>query len=221
MEIDRDKAIKLVIIVIATIAALAVMNVAVQLIQTILPFLIVAGGVYAGYRWVLSDSAAPTADEVEQQARGLFSRFRRTKEAAETVVKVGTMMNDLQGKSAKPAAKAQTPMVVQAEVVKKEMQKAPVSTETEEVKNTVKLAAEEETENTETVVDPKASYKNELEVSEGDIEFKDKDVIISSKDLVQPDISRLEDKEKEVPKVTDDVLSQIEARRKRLQEGKQ
>ena len=101
MGIDRDKAIKLVIIAIGTLAALAVMSILVQLIQAVLPFLIVAAGVYVGYRWVLSGSAAPTADEVEEQTRGLFSRFRRTKQTIETTVKAGAVINDLQSQPAK------------------------------------------------------------------------------------------------------------------------
>ena len=41
MTIDREKALKLIIVTIATLAALAVMSTLVQLIQTVLPFLIV------------------------------------------------------------------------------------------------------------------------------------------------------------------------------------
>lgn len=208
MEIDRDKAIKLVIVVIATIAALALMNVAVQLITTILPFLIVAGGVYAGYRWVLSDTAAPTADEVEEQAKGLFARFRRTKEAAETVVKVGSMMNDLSGKSEAKEKKEKSD-VVQGQVVTKKAE-APIEVE-EETAEVVETAPP-------VAVTP--NTRDDEETQDGPVEFKDKDVLIDSKDFVQPDTSRLEEKEKEVPKVTDDVLSQIEERRRRLQQGR-
>ena len=53
----------------------------------------------------------------------------------------------------------------------------------------------------------------------GAIEFKDRDVVISSDDIIQPDISRLEEKEKEAPKVTNNVLAQIEERRRRLEAG--
>lgn len=217
MEIDRDKAIKLVIVVIATLAALAVMSTLVQLIQAVLPFLIVAAGVYAGYRWVLSDTAAPTADEVEEQARGLFSRFRKTKEAVETTVKVGTMLNDLQGKVTKQDDKPQKEeTVVQSEVVKKAEKAAPAPQA---------QAIEEVVEDTEEEVDDTAEKINEMKQSidsnpEGEIEFKDRDVVISKDDFVQPDTSRLEEKEKEVPKVTDNVLAQIEERRRRLQQGR-
>ena len=76
MEIDRNKAFKLVIVILGTLAALAVMSTMVQLIQTVLPFLIVGAGIYIGYRWALSDAEAPTADEVQEQARGWFDRFR-------------------------------------------------------------------------------------------------------------------------------------------------
>ena len=55
---------------------------------------------------------------------------------------------------------------------------------------------------------------------DGAIEFKDGDVVISADDVVKPDISRLEEKEKEVPKVTNNVLAQIEERRRRLESGK-
>lgn len=210
MEIDRDKAIKLVIVVIATIAALALMNVAVQLITTILPFLIVAGGVYAGYRWVLSDTAAPTADEVEEQAKGLFARFRRTKEAAETVVKVGSMMNDLSGKS-QTKEKKEKADVVQGQVLTQKAEAPVVEVEAEEPAEVV---------NSSPPVAVTPDTNEDEETRDGPVEFKDKDVLIDSKDFLQPDTSRLEEKEKEVPKVTDDVLSQIEERRRRLQQGR-
>lgn len=204
MDIDRDKAIKLIMITIATIVALVAMSVIVQLIQTILPFLIVAAGVFAGYRWVLSDTAAPTADEVEEQARGLFSRFRKTKSAVETTMKVGAVLNNLQGKS----DEKKVDDIVQGEVISKEETVEPIVEaqtadkidETEEVLNEIKQAVES---------DP-----------EGEIEFKDRDVVISQDDFAQPDTTRLEEKAKEVPKVTDDVLSQIEERRRRLEEGR-
>ena len=99
MDLDREKVLKLVIVALATLAALAVMSTLVQLIQTILPFLIVGAGIYAGYRWALSDAPAPTADEVEEQARGIFSRFRGAKQAVETSMKVGDALET----AAKPA----------------------------------------------------------------------------------------------------------------------
>ena len=212
MEIDRDKAIKLVIIAIATIAALAVMSVLVQLITTILPFLIVAAGVFAGYRWVLSDTAAPTADEVEEQARGVFSRFRKGKEAVETTMKVGSMLNNLGGRSTKKADD-----VVQGEVRTKPQTVKPV-VETPIQDEVIEVEEEEEEDETEAVL---KQIKQSIESDpEGQIEFKDNDVVISKDDFVQPDISRLEDKAKEVPKVTDNVLSQIEERRRRLEQGR-
>ena len=67
MELDRERVLKLVIVVLATLAALAVMSTLVQLVQTILPFLIVGAGIFAGYRWALSDAPAPSADEVESR----------------------------------------------------------------------------------------------------------------------------------------------------------
>jgi hypothetical protein len=201
MEIDRDKGIKLIIVAIATLAALAVTSTIVQLITTILPFLIVGAGVFAGYRWVLSDTAAPTADEVEEQARGLFSRFRKTKSAVETTMKVGAAFSNLQGKSDKKEKKKNDD-VVHGEVVKKAEPAAEAQTadETEEVLNDIKQSVESS--------------------PEGKIEFKDRDVVISEDDLVQADTSRLEEKEKEVPEVNDNVLSQIEERRRRLEQGR-
>lgn len=184
---NRDKVIKLVIIAIGTLAALAVMSILVQLIQAVLPFLIVAAGVYVGYRWVLSDSAAPTADDVEEQARGIFGRFRRTKQAVETTVKAGAVINDLQSKSEKKRRRRQ-----QADAV------------------IPGQAAKVQDENDAAEAQPKAA-------AEGKIEFEDHDVIISQDDLVQPDISRLEEKEKETPQVNNNVRAQIEERRRRLQ----
>lgn len=185
MGIDRDKAIKLVIIAIGTLAALAVMSILVQLIQAVLPFLIVAAGVYVGYRWVLSDSAAPTADEVEEQARGFFGRFRRTKQAVETTVKAGAVINELQSKPEKKRRRRQrADAVIPGQ------------------------AAKVQDENDAAEAQPKA---------EGKIEFEDRDVIISQDDLALPDISRLEEKEKETPQVNNSVRAQIEERRRRLQ----
>lgn len=215
MDIDRDKAIKLVIVVIATLAALAVMSTLVQLIQVVLPFLIVAAGVFVGYRWALSDSAAPTADEVEEQARGLFSRFRKTKDAVETTMKVGSVLNDLQGKSKKKEKKAET--VVQGEVVKKE-EKATPAPQADVVEAEAEATEEEADDTSEKINQLKQSVESN---PDGEIEFKDRDVVISKDDFVQPDTSRLEEKEKEVPKVTDNVLAQIEERRRRLQQGRE
>lgn len=208
MQLDRDKTIKLVIIVLATLAALAVMSTMVQLIQTILPFLIVGAGIYAGYRWVLSDAPAPTADEVEEQARGIFSRFRRSKKAVETTMKVSDALADLGEKAepkesrrrsrAKPAAEA-----------------AP--TEAKQVAETpLEAAPADEEKRAEKVSQLKQSLGGD---GKGAIEFKDRDVVISTDDIIQPDISRLEEKEKEEPKVTNNVLAQIEERRRRLDAG--
>ena len=189
MDINRDKAIKLAIVVIGTLAALAVMSTLVQLIQTVLPFLIVAAGIYIGYRWVLSDSAAPTADEVEEQARGIFSRFRKTRQAVETTMKVGETLNDLQPKKERRHRRRQKADAVVAGEASKAADKS----------------------------DAAADIKQKLESEpKGKIEFQDSDVIISKDDLVQPDISRLEEKEKEEPQVTNNVLAQIEERRRRL-----
>lgn len=213
MEIDRDKAIKLVIIVIATLAALAVMSTIIQLIQTILPFLIVAAGVYVGYRWVLSDTAAPTTGEVEEQARGLFSRFRKTKDAVEATMKVGSVLSDLGINSDKKEKKEKSDNVVQGEAVvveKKESKAKPVVEAEPE-------AVEEEDDKTEEAIE--AIKKSVASNPDGKVEFKDRDVVISKDDVLIPDTSRLEEKEKEVPKVTDNVLSQIEERRRRLQGG--
>ena len=54
---------------------------------------------------------------------------------------------------------------------------------------------------------------------QGAIEFKDGDVVINKDDVVQPDISRLEEKEKETPQVNNNVMAQIEERRRRLHGG--
>lgn len=217
MDIDRDKAIKLIIVAIATIAALAATSMLVQFIQAILPFAIVAGGVYVGYRWALDDSKAPTADEMEEQARGLFSRFRKTKEAVETTVKVGSALNNLGnlGNLGKTEEKEETSTtVVQGEATTVKRDTAPVE-EPEQAE-----VAEEEQDITTQKATKVAEMKKSIENNpEGKIKFKDKDVVISKDDVVQPDISRLEEKEKEVPKVTNDVLAQIEERRRRLQQG--
>lgn len=213
MEIDRDKAIKLVIVVIGTLAALAVMSTLVQLIQAVLPFIIVAAGVYVGYRWALDDSSAPTADEVEEQARGIFSRFRKTKEAVETTVKVGSMLNNLGGSDNKKESKKEKQSdVVQGEAVTVKAQPK-ATTPVEKPEATV---TEEKDDTTEKINEMKRTIESD---PDGQIEFKDRDVVISKDDFATPDISRLEEKEKEVPQVNDNVLSQIEERRRRLNGG--
>ena len=211
MDIDRDKLIKMVIVAIATLAALAVTSTLVQLIQTLLPFVIVAAGVYVGYRWVGTGTAAPTTDEVEEQARGLFSRFRKTKAAVETTMKVGEVLNGLTGSSDKKEDK-------KADVVEGKAHRRRTKSELSAKTQTVEEEVVEETIEKDNAA---AKIKQSLESNpEGDIEFKDGDVVISKDDLVQPDISRLEEKEKEVPQVNDNVLSQIEERRRRLQQGR-
>ena len=209
MDLDKQKVIKLVIVALATLAALAVMSTLVQLIQTILPFLIVGAGIYVGYRWALGDAPAPTADEVEEQARGIFSRFRRTKNAVETTMKVGDALGDLAGSSQqKSSRRRKANSVVEGE--------ASASAETAPAAEVPGEDDKQEEKREEKVSQLKQSLDSN---PEGAIEFQDRDVVISADDLVQPDTSRLEEKEKEVPKVTNNVLAQIEERRRRLQGG--
>ncbi len=226
MDFDKEKVVKLVIVLLATIAALAVMSILVQVIQTILPFLIVGAGIYAGYRWALSEAPAPTADEVEEQARGLFSRFRRTKKAVEATVKVGEALTDLGGapvqadekensrknekkhRRRRPLGTAAKNETAAAERAKAESAAEPQETELSDAE--VKAVQEEQ------VSQMKRGLKSN---SKGKIEFKDSDVVINTKDIEQPDFSRLEEKEKEEPQVTNNVLAQIEERRRRLQGG--
>lgn len=216
MELDKQKAIKLVIVILATLAALAVMSTLVQLIQTVLPFLIVGAGIYAGYRWALGDAPAPTADEMEEQARGIFSRFRRTKKAVETTVKVGEALGDIAAKPEKahrrrrkrsPVVAGEAKPVARADA--KSESKAPAPKATSE-------GPAKKAERKSKVEAVKGTLKSN---PAGAIEFKDRDVVISSDDVIQPDISRLEEKEKEEPEVTNNVLAQIEERRRRLQGG--
>ena len=226
MQLDKEKTVKLVIVLLATIAALAVMSVMVQVIQTILPFLIVGAGIYAGYRWALSEAPAPTADEVEEQARGLFSRFRRTKKAVEATVKAGEALADFGGEAA-PAQEMKPEMKPETKPEKKHRRRRPLGTVAKDP------AAKAESARTEPEIaelsddDIRAAQQEQVGQmkrslqgnSSGNYEFKDSDVVINAKDIEQPDISRLEEKEKETPQVTTDVLSQIEERRRRLQGG--
>ena len=208
MNIDREKALKLTIVALATLAALAVMSTLVQLIHTVLPFLIVGAGIYAGYRWALSDAPAPTADEVEEQARGIFSRFRRTKQAVETTMKVADVVETL---APEPQAKPQEeqPQPKERKHRRRGISRAPQQPEAQ--------AAAAGADNRAAKA---AQMKQSLDSNpQGAIEFKDSDVVISQADLVQPDLSRLQEKEQQAPKVTKDVLSQIEERRRRLDSG--
>ena len=204
MNLEKEKVLKLVIVVLATLAALAVMSTLVQLIQTILPFLIVGAGIYIGYRWALGDAPAPTADEVEQQARGIFSRFRRTKKAVETTMKVGEALDDLAGASeGQPKRRRRSRRAAKAEAAA-----------------TAEAAQAEEAGDADEGEEEASQMKESLKSNpKGAIEFSDRDVVISADDVVQPDISRLEEREKEVPKVTNNVLAQIEERRRRLEGG--
>ena len=209
MAVDKEKALKLVIVALATLAALAVMSTLVQLIHTVLPFLIVGTGIYAGYRWALSDAPAPTADEVEEQARGLFSRFRRTKKAVETTMKVADVVDNL---SSKPAEKEANSKDEAPQPRERKHRNRPL---------TRKKPAEESPDAPAESDDRAAKagqMKQALESNpEGAVEFKDRDVVISAADVVQPDLSRLQEKEKRTPEVTSAVLSQIEERQRRLQ----
>lgn len=210
MQLDREKAIKLVIVALATLAALAVMSTLVQLIQTILPFIIVGAGIYAGYRWALSDAPAPTTEEVEEQARGIFSRFRRTKKAVETTMKVSDALTN-RGDSSEPKRRRRrrrAEAVAEAAPAKPESSKAAA----------VEAATAGKASQAE-AVEPMPMKQSLSSKPKGAVEFKDSDVVISSDDIIQPDISRLEEKEKEEPKVTNNVLAQIEERRRRLEAG--
>lgn len=177
MNLNRDVTIKLIIVAIGTIAALATTNMLFQLIQVILPFLIVAAGVYIGYRWALNDSKAPTVDELaEQMSEGI----NKTKDVVETTAKVGKAVSSF-GKTDK----------------------------TKEKKTSTPKPPPPNAQNTQAQRDTKTKPN-------GEYQFKDRDVVISKNDIVQPDIARLEEKEKAEPKVTDDVYAQLAARRKRL-----
>ncbi len=223
MQLDKEKAVKLVIVLLVTLAALAVMSILVQVIQTVLPFLIVGAGIYAGYRWALSEAPAPTADEVEEQALGIFSRFRRAKKTVEATAKVGEALADLGGAGER---------VDEAKDEKRHRRRRPLGTvakggapkaespqsdgDKPEAKETELSDAEVEAIKDQQVGQMKQSLENN---PKGKIEFKDRDVVIDAKDFEQPDISRLEEKEKEEPEVTNNVLAQIEERRRRLQGG--
>lgn len=209
MAVDKEKALKLVIVALATLAALAVMSTLVQLIHTVLPFLIVGTGIYAGYRWALSDAPAPTADEVEEQARGLFSRFRRTKKVVETTMKAADVVDNL---SAKPAEKAANPKDEASQPRERKHRKRPLA----------RKKPAEESSDAPAEADDRAAQARQMKQTlesnpEGEVEFKDRDVVISAADIVQPDLSRLQEKEKQTPEVTSAVLSQIEERQRRLQ----
>jgi len=218
VEFDKEKVVKLVIVLVLTVAALAVMSILVQVIQTVLPFLIVGAGIYAAYRWALSEAPAPTADEVEEQARGIFSRFRRSKKAVEATVKMGEALADFGGKPEQAEKKIDE---------KRHRRRRPMGTTAKD--NAAKAESDDaEPEMTE-LSDEEVEAVQQQQVSQikqslehnpkGKFEFKDSDVVINVKDVEQPDISRLEEKEKEEPQVTKSVLSQIEERRRRLQSG--
>lgn len=211
MKVDKEKALKLVIVAIATLAALAVIGTLIQLIQTVLPFLIVGAGIYAGYRWALNDEPASTADEVEEQARGLFSRFRRTRQAVETTKRVADVVDNL---TATPKEEAAEPVDAAPQARERKHRRRPFARQ--------KPAKAESAAPTE--ADDRAAKTRQVKGAlannpDGGIEFKDKDVVISAADIVEPDLSRLQEKEKQTPKVTPDVLSQIEERQRRLREG--
>lgn len=202
MELDRERVLKLVIVILATLAALAVMSTLVQLVQTILPFLIVGGGIFAGYRWALGDTPAPTADEVQEQARGMLSRFRRTKEAVETSKKVSDALGDLTGAASKKSKPDKAKRVVEGEA-KAKAEDAEAAPDRDDKKEREKKPGE--------------AQAPPDKQPPGAFEFSDSDVVISADDVVKPDTSRLEEKAKEVPKVTNNVLAQIEERRRRLE----
>ena len=223
MQLDKEKVVKLVIVLLVTLAALAVMSILVQVIQTVLPFLIVGSGIYAGYRWALSEAPAPTPDEVEEQARGIFSRFRRAKKTVEATAKVGEALADLGGAGEQ---------LDEAKDEKRHRRRRSLRTvakggapKAETPQSAGDKPEAEETElNDAEVVASKDQQVNQMKQSlednpKGKIEFKDSDVVINAKDVEQPDISRLEEKEKEEPQVTNNVLAQIEERRRRLQGG--
>ena len=223
MQLDKEKVVKLGIVLVVTIAALAVMSILVQVIQTVLPFLIVGSGIYAGYRWALSEAPAPTADEMEEQARGIFSRFRRAKKTVEATAKVGEALADLGGAPA---------LDNEAKDEKKHRRRRPLGTVVKDkatkaaAPNAAKADAEAaETELSDAEVEAiKNQQIGQMKQSldnnpKGKIEFKDRDVVINTKDFEEPDFSRLEEKEKEEPQVTNNVLAQIEQRRRRLQGG--
>ncbi len=214
MVVDKEKALKLIIVALATLAALAVMSTLVQLIHTVLPFLIVGAGIYAGYRWALSDAPAPTADEVEEQARGLFGRFRRTKKVVETTMKVADVADVMDNLTAKPADKAADAKDETPQPRERKHRRRPFARSQSTDEPTAAPAKP----------DNRAAKARQMKQalatnSEGAVEFKDRDVVISAADIVQPDLSRLEEKEKQAPKVTSAVLSQIEERQRRLQSG--
>ena len=223
MQLDKEKVVKLVIVLLVTIAALAVMSILVQVIQTVLPFLIVGSGIYAGYRWALSEAPAPTADEMEEQARGIFSRFRRAKKTVEATAKVGEALTDFGGAEER---------VDETKDEKRHRRRRPLGTvaksdapkaETPQSAGDTPEAAETELSDAEVeaIKDQQVSQMKQSLVNnpKGKTEYKDSEVVINEKDVEMPDLSRLEEKEKEAPEVTNSVLAQIEERRRRLQGG--
>ena len=166
MQLDRQKGFKLIIVIFATLAALAVMSTLVQLIQTVLPFLIVGAGFWAAYRWAFSDAPAPKPEEVEEQARGLFRFFRRTKKAVETSAKVNEIIEQVaqpaqsqpqaaQPQAAQPAANPQPP----AQAADTASQLSERDAKAQQIKD------------------------NLGGKTDGPVEFKDRDVVFSKEDI--------------------------------------
>ncbi len=229
MDFNKETMLKLVIIALVTIAALAVMNIVIQLIQAVLPFLIIGAGIYAAYRWALRDAPAPTVDEVEEQTRGIFRRFRRGKKAVETTMQVADMLSDLGEKPAKPEREPVEEVEEKAEPAKpvepakseekpsKPHRRRPFRAR--RAKAEAAPAASAAAPDTASREEKARQVKQSLEHNpKGDIEFKDHDVLISAADVVQPDISRLQERESDKGEVNDDVMAQIAERRRRLEE---
>lgn len=208
MDIDRNKAFKLLIVIIATIAALAVMSTVIQIIQATLPFLIIGGGIFWAYRWAFSDAPAPSSDEVEQQARSWFRRFRRAKKAAETTVAAGAALDEMTGASER-RSRRRAGRVVSGEATKARTATAPEG----------EAAAQNEAKDGQKAAKARQAKTALKSNPGGAIEFKDSEVIVSADDIDMPDLSRLQEKEREEPQVNDNVMSQIEERRRRLQGG--
>ena len=211
MQLDRQKGFKLIIVIFATLAALAVMSTLVQLIQTVLPFLIVGAGFWAAYRWAFSDAPAPKPEEVEEQARGLFRFFRRTKKAVETSAKVNEIIEQV-AQPAQSQPQAAQPQATQPQAAQPAQ------------------AADTASQLSERAAKTQQIKDNLGDKTDGPVEFKDRDVVISEKDIEnerkrnqkeqQQMLKRLADREKQTEaKVTNEVWAQIEERRRKQQSG--
>ena len=177
---NQDTLTKLAIIVIGTIVAIFALNIALNLISTILPLLVIVAGAWLGFRWLRSESELSPTEELQQGATDFLNRSKQGSFLLRNALRVTGLFSRRGGndKKAEDVVQGEANVVVQEE---EEVKEATVVESVEETIDETVDTAEEITS------DESTESKHSTEAILDEAQFEDK-------------LRRLEEQAQEKPK---------------------